>query len=414
MISGERAALSRRRFLQGVGLAAGTLAVGGVLQACASSTPAVAPTSAPAANPTPVPATASAQAQAAGGSAPAAPADWQARWDTLQAAAKQEGQVAVIVPPGDVYSQFVNSFQEKFGVQVTTYPGNGTDDIVPKVVAERAAGQFNWDVMAHSPGNEIVGFMPIGAADPIPPVLILPEVLDDSKWFKGFQSGWVDLKQQSCYGYTGFVSASAKINRDVVPESQLSTLDQLWDPQWKGKIAMYDPRVGGAGQQAAAVWMIQMGPDKLRDFLQNQQPTVTQDRRQLGEWLVRGEYPIGIGVAPDSLSPLTAQGVDVSIIKPLDVTNPNGIYLSHGTGSLGLMNKAPHPNAAALFANWILTQDAQALWGTLTGYNSRRLDVPPADPQYALNPDVTYVFLEHEENYNKRNAAADIAKQVLA
>ena len=53
-----------------------------------------------------------------------------------------------------------------------------------------------------------------------------------------------------------------------------------------------------------------------------------------------------------------------------------GGVLSAGFGSLMLLNKAPHPNAATVFVNWLLSRDGQKAWTKGMGYPSRRLDVP--------------------------------------
>src|SRR5687767_9591980 len=78
--------------------------------ACAPAA-APSPASAPAKPAAPAaPAQPAAQAPAAGAAAspaakPAAVADWQAEWDKLVAAAKQEGTVVVAGPPGDLFRQ---------------------------------------------------------------------------------------------------------------------------------------------------------------------------------------------------------------------------------------------------------------------------------------------------------------------
>ena len=347
------------------------------------------------------------------GSAAAAPVPNQAAFDQLVVAAKQEGKVNVIVPPGDIYRQVTDVFAKKYGIQVELMVGNGNADIVPKVDAERKAGQYNWDVIAHSPGAQFQGLETIGAMDPLRPALVLPDALDDSKWGKGFADGWADKNKSYVYSFVGFVDDTLKVNRNVIPESQLSKLDQAWDPAFKGKIAMFDPRIPGAGLQAAAVWLLTMGEATLRSFLATQQPVTSTDRRQVGEWIVRGQYPIVSGVAPDSFGVFRQQGIDTSQVKPLDPTNPKGLIYTAGTGSLGLINRAPHPNAAKLFANWLLSQEGQAAYSKITGYNSRRLDVPVADPDYQVDWSQTYLNIDIEANYDSRVKAAAIAKEVL-
>jgi ABC-type Fe3+ transport system substrate-binding protein len=57
-----------------------------------------------------------------------------------------------------------------------------------------------------------------------------------------------------------------------------------------------------------------------------------------------------------------------------------------------LMNRAPHPNAARVFANWLLTKNGQTAYSTGMFHATRRLDVPtdhlPAEGR--LRPGGTY------------------------
>jgi ABC-type Fe3+ transport system substrate-binding protein len=67
-----------------------------------------------------------------------------------------------------------------------------------------------------------------------------------------------------------------------------------------------------------------------------------------------------------------------------------GVNLSSAFGSLALLNRAPHPNAAKVFINWLLSREGQTLFQKVISQpgdprNSRRLDVPkdhvPPDEQ---------------------------------
>jgi iron(III) transport system substrate-binding protein len=95
---------------------------------------------------------------------------------------------------------------------------------------------------------------------------------------------------------------------------------------------------------------------------------------------VRGRYPIGISVYGSHLRTFQEQGQGLNI-QPLDGA------LSYGApvGTIQLMNAAPHPNAAKVYVNWLLTQRAQQKLADFTGYTSARLDVPPS-PEGAIDP----------------------------
>src|SRR5207244_846739 len=96
--------------------------------------------------------------------------------------------------------------------------------------------------------------------------------------------------------------------------------------------------------------------------------------------------PIGLGVSVDVVHGLTSQGLDTSSVLPFTDSDPGAASLSGGVGSVSLFNRPQHPNAAKAFVNWLLTQEGQALWADITKYNSRRTDVPAADPKGAVDP----------------------------
>jgi iron(III) transport system substrate-binding protein len=63
-----------------------------------------------------------------------------------------------------------------------------------------------------------------------------------------------------------------------------------------------------------------------------------------------------------------------------------------GFGSLMLINRAPHPNAAKVFINWLLGKEGQTAFSKASGYPSRRMDAPTDHlPDYGLpKPGVKY------------------------
>lgn len=58
------------------------------------------------------------------------------------------------------------------------------------------------------------------------------------------------------------------------------------------------------------------------------------------------------------------------------ILNQKEAYRHERAGTAMLINKAPHPNAAGVFINWVLTKDGQTAWSKSRNQLSRRLDVP--------------------------------------
>jgi iron(III) transport system substrate-binding protein len=382
------AILSRRHLLR----LAGWGAAGAALAACAP--PQAAPPKPPAAPTSPVPA-----AQ----SAPTA-------WDRTLAAARQEGRVVVLGPPGDTYRAAISAFQQAHPDVQLDFTGVNPRDVIGRLLSERDAGQYLVDLYVGGPDTAHSQLRPKGALEPLKPALVLPDLLQDSQWVGGVDAGFMDKDGRYVYAFQGFVGPLIRVNRGTVPESELSRVEQLVDPRWKGKIVWDDPRTAGSGRPDLAHLLMVLGEDFVRRLMQ-QELVVTTDRRQLSEWLVRGTHPIAGGIDAASLLPFTSQGVGLNVL-PLDKDSEAGSRLRPGFGNVALFQAAPHPNAASLFINWLLSKEGQTAWVRETQNNSRRLDVDgPAES--APNPKATYRVVNHEELAPYQEVINDLARQYL-
>jgi ABC-type Fe3+ transport system substrate-binding protein len=380
-----------------LGLAA---ALVGTLAACA-------PAATPAAAPAPAAAKAT-TAQTAGTST--SPAGGSSDWDQLLAAAKREGKVVIVGPPGQIYRDGLVDFQTRFPDIALEYSGQSGRDFNPRVLTERTAGQYLWDVLVGGPESVNLELKPAGALDPIKPALVLPEVLDDTKWLGGFDAGFMDRENQYTYGFQGDLSQHVWVNREVIPESELSSVEQLTDPKWKGKISWNDPTAAGSGSAIAGYWLMLKGEDWVRTLFQ-QDVVATRDLRQQAEWIVRGRYPIAIGGDSTSLLGFQQQGIGAQV-QTLAKESALGARLSPGFGNVMLINQAPHPNAAKVYLNWLLSREGQTKYATITERNSRRLDVQGL-PDTMPRPGTEYVIINREENQPNIAKAMDLAKTIL-
>ncbi len=80
--------------------------------------------------------------------APQATVDpFQAEWNTLIAAAAEEGVLEMFAccTLGGNFKEFASRFEEKFGVQVNSFTG-GSRDAREKIIPERDAGIYSIDV----------------------------------------------------------------------------------------------------------------------------------------------------------------------------------------------------------------------------------------------------------------------------
>src|SRR3954447_2746300 len=111
--------------------------------------------------------------------------DKPAGWDELIAAARREGTVVVTGPAHpEVRQALPAAFKARFGINLE-YMGGPASAAAVKLRAERGAGVYTTDVTLAGIQTMATIFHRDGMLEPIRPLLILPEVLDASKWKRG-------------------------------------------------------------------------------------------------------------------------------------------------------------------------------------------------------------------------------------
>jgi len=339
--------------------------------------------------------------------------NWKAEWDQLVTAAKAEGKIILAGPPAQQYREGLTAFQKVFPEIKIEYSGASGRDFGPRILKERQAGQFLWDVYTGGPETANFQLKPAGAFDPLVPTLILPEVLDDSVWAGGFSDGWMDKEKRFIYAFSGRSSPQVHVNRDVVSEQDLKSVEDLVEPKWRGKISWNEPRATGSGSATAGFWLYLLGEDFLRKLL-SQDIIAIRDLRQQVDWIVRGKYPLAVSLDDRFLAEFSEKGVGRNV-KPLAPETPAGgiTRISPGFGNAMLINRAPHPNAARLFINWLLSREGQTAYVKATDINSRRLDVREGPPETAPRRGVKYINVNKEELAPNIEKAVKIANEIL-
>lgn len=379
-------AIDRRFFLKA--LVAGTATA--LVAACQSAAPA-APTSAPAkpaeapAKPTTAPA-AGAKPTAAPAAA-AAPA-WEKQWNDLIEAAKKEGTIVISGPPTqEVRTQLTSKFKERFGVEME-YLGGRSGDLMTRVESERQAGQYTLDAMIGGAQTLYTRVYGGKISDPLPPVLINPEATDPKGWKTG-KLWFMDPEGSHILRITNNYSHFLGVNEQYQNPAEIKGWKDLLDPKFKGKIAAYDPTVSGAGWPPAAYLLKVLGEDFIRGLYQGQEVAITRDDRQMSDWIARGTYPIALSPGSNEMESLKRDGFKIVILR--DLPDAPGT-VSAGFGLIALVNKAPHPNAAKLFVNWIAMKEGGEVYNRAQVSISNRADVQSTwAPDYMVpKPGVDY------------------------
>jgi iron(III) transport system substrate-binding protein len=299
-----------------------------------------------------------------------------AEWEEILAAARREGRVNVIGPGSSGLPDVLpNEFMKAYPDIRVDYNGMLGPHIPPKILNERAAGQYLTDLVIHGTSTILKGLMAGNALDPIRPYLVGPDVRDPNQWLGG-RYDFADNEQQYDFVFGAYVKIAFGYNPSLVNPDEIKSWKDLLDPKWKGKMAMQSPLAAGPGQSTASYWYTNpdLGPSYVERMIKEQGLVFSRDDRQIADWVARGQYPIGFGIGDNSLLGFWERGLN---IRPMPGSwlreQP---YVTAGVSSLAVLNQPPHPNALKVYLNWLLGPEGQLAFSKSTGFASYRRDVP--------------------------------------
>ncbi len=324
-----------------------------------------------------------------GPAAAAVAADWQAgggkKWQDLLAAAKKEGKVVVTGEP-PLTGVLAAAFKHDTGIDLEFLGGN-TRDVNSRFNKEARAHHLTIDVILS--GGSQFPLLKEHLLEPLKPMIVLPGS-GDGPWYPDGKRKWPDTSRTYMYQATEFVTPGPLVNSDMVKPDEMTKFADLLNPKFKGKIAAFDPRTGGPGLGFASYLDHLYGIDFVKKLYIGQQVKYTRSSRQLVEWLARGVYGIALGTSAADIVLFRQQG-----FKNLKVTDMGDAPGSTAGGfSVAKIGKgAPHPNAAAVFVNWYMSQRGQQVYTDAMASPSRRSDVDKSKvPDFILpQPGVKYL-----------------------
>ena len=296
-------------------------------------------------------------------------AEWQTEWEKTVAAAKKEGAVVVGIPASSELRKAIDTkFKERFGIAPELFPSRGPENVT-RIVTEYNAGVRYFDALVAG-GATPLAMVSAGAADDFQPYMILPEVKDPKNWWGGHI--WEDnvSTKRYIYAFLCYTSETFWLNTNQAAPSEIRSFDDLLNGKWKGKIAFLDPRNPGSGQNTwSFLWKVK-GEEYLVRLAQ-QDLMISQNQRQIAEALAKGKLAFAIGLSHYSYEPFIKAGLPV---KPV-VNVKEGAHANNGSGVVTVVKNPPHPNAAKVFVNWLLSKEGQELYGRAMTQGTRRIDV---------------------------------------
>jgi ABC-type Fe3+ transport system substrate-binding protein len=289
-------------------------------------------------------------------------------WDKILEAAKKEGKAVVSIPPSRKLRRAMEvAFTRRYGIGVEFVSARSSASI-QKTISETKAGTQYVDLHIGGAESAVTALLAENALDPIEPYFVLPEVRDPKQWWGGHM--WVDNAKRFIYAFAAYQTVSLWCNPNEYKPAEFQSFDDLLNPKLQGKIGISDPRTPGPGNSMWSHMLSVKGEEYLKKLVA-QKLFVTRDLRSLGENLSSAKIAITLGIGHSELLPFIKAGLPV---VPLPYPK-EGLYTTGGNGHLMVIKNPPHPNAAKVFANWLLGRDGQELFGRTMAVASRRLEV---------------------------------------
>ena len=253
-------------------------------------------------------------------------------------AAKKDGKVIVYgaqVP--QAMKPLHAAFEKKYGIQVDYWRGSSTK-VSERALTEWRAGKPAFDVVEGNRGVQL-----IMRDDGLFQKYIPPSSEKFPAKFKekdGMITPWRVLPISILY------------NTDMVKSGELpKTFDDLLNPKWTGKITMPDPTRHTTTAQF--LWNLkELKGDKWLDLvkgLAKQKPLLVESLAPVTTTIIKGEAPVGITYIKYVKQ---YKGPVGYVLMDKYLSDPN--YMSLGA-------KAPHPNAAKLYIEFVTSAEGQKL-----------------------------------------------------
>ncbi len=337
--------------------------------------------------------------------------DWHSKWEGLLTEAKNEGKVVIFTNIGGQNRAVLTStFKNRFGLDVEFLVGSRGLELTQRLIAERRAGLYTADAIITGATTFISTMKPEGLLGSIPPFLLMPEVLDRNAWRGGSPFLDKECKLASLIAYYNRYLAR---HTDMVKENEVTSYRDLLQPRWKGKIVMNDPSISGSANSFISLLVSLWGLEPTKEFLRQlakQEPAITRDRRLQVEWLARGKYPLSLASSAEPIAQFMIAGSHIAYVKVKE-----GGSVTASSGVLAIPAHPAHPNALAVFANWLLSKEGMTVFSRAFGQPSSRLDVPlVASPGYLPPEPSESVSVETEQEILQKESLMAVGKEIFA
>ena len=269
--------------------------------------------------------------------------------------ARREGELMLYhsMPKEDM-QPVVDAFEKKYGVKVKTWRASSSG-LTQRITTEARGKRYQVDVIEdNAPGTEAVRRENLLQAVTSPA-----------------QAGLVDgalPPHREWVGATIDMLVASYNTSKIKPEDLPKSYQDLLDPRWKGQLG-----VESEDQDWYAVLVQKLGEDQGRQLFRKLVDTngisVRKGHSLLTQLVATGEVPLALTTYNYKPAQLKRDGAPIGYFSI-----PPAIGYFRGTG---VFRQAPHPHAALLYYDFMLSEEAQKiLAGNFNIVTSNKIDMP--------------------------------------
>jgi iron(III) transport system substrate-binding protein len=256
----------------------------------------------------------------------------------IAAAAKKEGTLTIYTTFAEKdQPALLGPFESKYGVKVVVWRA-GTDKVLQRTIAEARANKNDVDVIHFgSPEMEALSREKIlqAVASPVHRNLQAGSVPRHREWAATLLSVWVQAYNTNL------------IRRQDLPK----TYADLLDPRWKGKLGIEAKNEDWFASVVDVMGGGEKGMRFFRDLVAKNGLSPRTGHTLLNNMVIAGEVPLALDIYNYMPEQAKRKGapIDWFVLEPA-VARSNAI---------GVARRAPHPNAALLFYEYMLGEEGQ-------------------------------------------------------
>jgi iron(III) transport system substrate-binding protein len=272
-------------------------------------------------------------------------------------AAKAEGKVVWYTStPIETAQKISNLFQKETGIRVELFRSGGSA-ILSRFQQELSAGRVMVDLLTHSDPAAAASMTKKGLFVPFKPANF-DKVPDAAKDPNG------------SYVAQRLNMMTILVRTDRLPQSDIpKSWAELTDAKYRNKLITTDPAFTSLQVSVVGMMAKNLGWDFYEKLRKNDMMVVAGNQ-QIADNLKRGERLIAVGNADSYAADARKEGHPIATIFPTD-----GLFVIPSPSHV--VKGSPNPNAAKLFAEFMLSDVVQKLFPEEDGSYAARADMPP-------------------------------------